>query len=175
MKTIFNCEEFAICKKQNLMVHHFDYDLEKNFFTPYGLMVPLVVSAAPFLRAFKGEFSVKELHFLKDLVSILHINHRGDVWYISIDSERDHIVQYQVTDKNWCVTGFRGNERSNSIAYGHLLKGVPTIEKAAKRMDALAAEGFFDPMIFKVQDVANRLKELELTKPFFYTALSNFQ
>lgn len=174
MKTVFNCEEFAISRKQSYLIHHTNHDLEKNFFTPYGLLVPLFGNAIPFLRAFRDEFPLSELLKTKENTHFLHVNHLGGVWYISVDAGVDDVRYDQITDNAWVVTGFRGDERCNSIAYGYLLRGIPTLEKAVKRMDKIAADGFYNPQCFKVADVAARLKELGLTKPLIHSKLSNF-
>lgn len=174
MKMLFNCDEFAFSQAQVEHTHHFAYDLEKNFMTPYGVFIPMFTSGYVFIRALRGEFPAKELR--KTLVGcrFLHINSHGHVWYIAVDSDENDIAHQQVVTKDWTVAGFRNDDRGNSIAYGHLLKGCKTLDKAVQRIDRIAYDGFFEPHRYNVKEVAKTLLDKNYTEPFFYTRLSDF-
>lgn len=174
MKMLFNCDEFAFARAQVDREHHFAYDLEKNFMTSYGVFIPMYVSGYPFIRALRGEFKGKDLLKTHFSSRFLHINHYGHVWYVAVDSAENDIYYQQIVTKDWSVAGFRNDERGNSIAYGHLLKGCQTLEKAIPRLDRIAYDGFFEPHRFNVKEVAKLLIDKDYTEPFFYTHLDDF-
>lgn len=175
MKILLNSTHIAaIMRNVNDHDHLLCIDMEKNFYTPYGVFIPLYSSGYLLIRALRGDFEAKDL--LKTWVStrLLHINHLGQLWYITADSRKDDIAHQPIVGTDWMVTGFRNNEKGNSIAFGHLLKGCKTVEKAAARLDRIAYDGFFQPSFYEVAAVASRLKELGHTKPFIYTCFSDF-
>ena len=61
MKTLFNCDEIAFSRGENYHQHHFEYDLVKSFFTPYGMFLPLYSSGYLLLRALRGEIKGSDL------------------------------------------------------------------------------------------------------------------
>lgn len=174
MRTMFNCEQFACELQVSDVTQVIELDLEKNYFTPYGLFLPLYAAGNLLIRALRGEFKANEL--LKTLVtsSFLHVNHLGDVYLVGTTTEYNEIVMRQITSKDWITNGFRGNSKDTNIAHNYLLKGSKNIQTAIKRLDRIAYDGFVDPKVYNVKDVAERLKELGYTKPFFYTRFSDF-
>lgn len=174
MKTLFNCDEFAFSNMENLNQHHFEYDLEKNFLTPYGIFIPMYSAGIMIVRALRGEISGKDILKTHVCTRLLHINSHGHVWYLCADTDSNDISHEQIVTKHWCMTGFRGNETGNSIAYGHLLKGCETLDKAIARLDRIAYDGFYKPLCFNVKEVAKMLVDKDCTQNFIATRFSDF-
>lgn len=170
MEMIFNRHQIAL--NLNKPAHSdlaFELDLERNFFTEYGAIIPTCAADTPFVRVLRGEFHAGALTNM-NFQPIINITHLGEIW-VCLYQPACRPLTYQITTDDWVVSGLCGG-RDASVALREVLRGCKTAAAAIKRLDTATAVGMYGASIFSIQEIGKRLTELKYTKPMVFDDLA---
>lgn len=172
MRVIVNREVIAFSERMYRQSIVIPVEYKEAFFTPFGMFIPLHTSGFGFLRVLRGEVSVEALTKAEVVFELVRVDHLGKVSVLIVDT-RSGIQELPLTSKRWTTYGFHQTPvKASNAAYDYLLEGCQTIESAIKRIDHTSAEGFFEPHVLKLEDIAKELIEAECTNDIIFTSTS---
>lgn len=172
MRIIVNREDIAFSERLYRQTLVLPLDYKEAFFTPFGMVIPMHTVGFGFLRVLRGEVSVKAYAKAETVVELIRIDHLGKVSALHVDSGGS-IQELPITSLSWTTYGFHVNPvKASNAAYDYLLEDCKTIEAAIKRIDHTSAEGFFEPYVFKVKDIAKELTEAKCTEDIIFSTTS---
>lgn len=176
MRILVNRDVLAIseCLYRQSVVIPIDY--QKYGFTPFGLFIPIHSAGTGFLRVLRGEVSPEAFAKCEVTVELVRIDHLGQVSIVIVDTVGNNIHELPITSTKWTTFGFhQAPVKAANAAYDYMVQECKTIEAAIKRIEATSAEGFFQPLILRVENIVKELAEKDLNKEIVFTSLTTLK
>lgn len=136
----------------------------ETFATEYGLFIPTSMSGYSIVRWIRKGFPELPEQF-DVLCDILHISNSGEVMIVTADRLKNNITQlpYMSDDIAYLSLAPDTNE-----AYSYLFRKYKhNMAEAIKFLEDESLKGFYNPIVFTVEDWVKYAAEKKYTKDFF--------
>lgn len=167
MRVIFNRQKIAMGRKYYRQAVVIPIDHKEMCYTDFGMLIPLHSASTNFLDVLRKESTVEEFIAGGTAGCLVRVNAHSRVSLVDISCPDNLLHELPVTSLQWSTFGFyKDPSKASNAAYDFLISGCKTIESAIQRIDHSNAEGFYDPLVLDVAEVAQELKDLGCTKNF---------
>lgn len=136
----------------------------ETFATEYGLFIPTSMSGYSMIRWIRKGFPdlPEQFDVLCDLV---HVSNSGEVMIVTADHVRNNITQIPYVSED---IAYLAVTPDNSEAYSYLFRKYKyNMADAIKLLEESSLKGFYNPIVFTVDDWVKRAAEKKYTKDFF--------
>lgn len=165
MSIVYNNEIVAIPRREAATSTTVPTDPYKTFGTEYGMFIPITLSGYQFIRwVRKGMTDVLPKKSIAGY--FIHISNDGEVMVVVAETEENVISMVPHHLSQFALLHMY---RETTEAYNVMLENCKTISEAVRIIDEGTPDGFYDPLIFFVNDWVKYAKEKGYTKTFYHT------